>query len=141
MKEITSYNRAVQYLNKVFKLINAEFFNDALDMPTITVQSTAEAYGHITVSKVWTNELGLMSHELNVSADYLDRPMENVVATLIHEGCHLYAIANDIKDTSNHGVYHNRKFKELAEARGLINMGGQSQNQRNEFLISVKHMD
>ena len=43
MKEITSYNRAVQYLNKVFKLINAEFFNDALDMPTITVQSTAEA--------------------------------------------------------------------------------------------------
>lgn len=32
MKEITSYNRAVQYLNKVFKLINAEFFNDALDM-------------------------------------------------------------------------------------------------------------
>ncbi|MFR1493833.1 MAG: SprT-like domain-containing protein [Eubacterium ventriosum] len=119
MKEITSYNRAVQYLNKVFKLINAEFFNDALDMPTITVQSTAEAYGHITVSKVWTNELGLMSHELNVSADYLDRPMENVVATLIHEGCHLYAIANGIKDTSNHGVYHNRKFKELAEARGL----------------------
>ena len=82
MKEITSYNRAVQYLNKVFKLINAEFFNDALDMPTITVQSTAEAYGHITVSKVWTNELGLMSHELNVSAEYLDRPMENVVGNL-----------------------------------------------------------
>ena len=64
MKKITSYNRAVQYLNKMFKLINAEFFNAALDMQTITVQLTAEAYGHITVSKVWTNELGLMSHEL-----------------------------------------------------------------------------
>ena len=41
------------------------------------------------------------------------------MATLIHEGCHLYAIANGIKDTSNRGVYHNRKFKEIAEERGL----------------------
>lgn len=143
MKEITSYNRAVQYLNKVFKLINAEFFNDALDMPTITVQSTAEAYGHITVSKVWTNELGLMSHELNVSADYLDRPMENVVATLIHEGCHLYAMANGIKDTSNRGIYHNRRFKELAEERGLKvrNMAGRLQSQQKELSNSVRNMD
>lgn len=51
MKEITSYNRAVQYLNKIFKHINTEFFNDSLEMPTITVQSTAEAYGHVTVGK------------------------------------------------------------------------------------------
>ena len=34
MKEITSYNRAVQYLNKIFKHINTEFFNDSLEMPT-----------------------------------------------------------------------------------------------------------
>lgn len=53
MKEVTSYNRAVQYLNKIFKHINTEFFNDSLEMPTITVQSTAEAYGHVTVGKVW----------------------------------------------------------------------------------------
>lgn len=119
MKEITSYNRAVQYLNKIFKHINTEFFNDSLEMPTITVQSTAEAYGHVTVGKVWKNELGNLSHELNVSADYLDRPVENVVATLIHEGCHLYAMTNGIKDTSNRGIYHNRRFKELAEERGL----------------------
>ena len=119
MKEVTSYNRAVQYLNKIFKHINTEFFNDSLEMPTITVQSTAEAYGHVTVGKVWKNELGNLSHELNVSADYLDRPVENVVATLIHEGCHLYAMANGIKDTSNRGIYHNRRFKELAEERGL----------------------
>ena len=54
MKEITSYNRAVQYLNKIFKHINTEFFNDSLEMPTITVQSTAEAYGHVTVCRYRT---------------------------------------------------------------------------------------
>lgn len=119
MKELTSYNRTVHYLNKVFKLINSEYFNDELEMPTITIQSTIGAYGHVTTSKIWKNSKDIASYELNLGADYLARPIENIVATLIHEGCHLYAMQNNIKDTSNHGVYHNKRFKELAEERGL----------------------
>ena len=61
----------------------------------------------------------LATHELNLSADYLNRPIENIVATLIHEGCHLCALQNNIKDTSNRGIYHNKRFKALAEERGL----------------------
>lgn len=120
MKELTSYNRVTQYLNKVFKLINQEYFNNELEQPTITIQSSVGAYGHITVSKVWKTETGKESFELNVSADYLSRPIENVVATLIHECSHLYAMMNNIKDTSNQGVYHNRKFKEIAETKGHL---------------------
>lgn len=120
MKELTSYNRVTQYLNKVFKLINSEYFDNELEMPTITIQSTVGAYGHVTTSKVWKTESGKASYELNIGADYLDRPIENIVATLIHEGCHLYATQNGIKDTSNRGVYHNKRFKALAEDRGLI---------------------
>lgn len=120
MKELTSYNRVTQYLNKVFKLINTEYFDNELEMPTITIQSTVGAYGHVTTSKVWKTESGKASYELNIGADYLNRPIENIVATLIHEGCHLYAMQNGIKDTSNKGVYHNKKFKALAEERGLI---------------------
>ena len=120
MKELTSYNRVTQYLNKVFKLINSEYFDNELEMPTITIQSTVGAYGHVTTSKVWKTESGKASYELNIGADYLDRPIENIVATLIHEGCHLYAMQNGIKDTSNRGVYHNKRFKTLAEDRRLI---------------------
>lgn len=120
MKELTSYNRVTQYLNKVFKLINSEYFENELEMPTITIQSTVGAYGHVTTSKVWKTESGKASYELNIGADYLNRPIENIVATLIHEGCHLYAMQNGIKDTSNRGVYHNKRFKALAEDRGLI---------------------
>ena len=119
MKELTSYNRTVQYLNKVFKLINGEYFDNSLEMPTITIQSTVGAYGHVSTSKVWQTEQGTQSYELNIGADYLYRPIENIVATLIHEGCHLYAMQNGIKDTSNRGVYHNKYFKMLAEERGL----------------------
>ena len=120
MKEITSYNRAVQYMSKVFKMVNEEYFGNKLEMPTITIQSTVGAYGHVTTSKVWKTDAGNASYELNIGADYLNRPIENIVATLIHEGCHLYAMQNGIKDTSNRGCYHNRRFKALAESRGLI---------------------
>ena len=70
MKKITTYNRAVQYLNKIFKLINTEYFDDTLDMPTITIQSTIGAYGHVTTSEVWETEQGNGSYELNIGADY-----------------------------------------------------------------------
>ena len=119
MKELQTYNRTVNYLNKVFKYINEEYFNNELEMPTITIQSTVGAYGHVSTSKVWKNENGQSSFELNLGADYLNRPIENIVATLIHEACHLYAMQKGIKDTSNKGVYHNKNFKKLAEERGL----------------------
>lgn len=119
MKQLTNYQRVSGYLVKVFKAINEEYFQNSLEIPTITIQSTAGAYGHVTTGKVWHNQ-ETATHELNVSADYLTRPIENIVATLIHEACHLYAMQNGIKDTSNHGVYHNRHFKELAEQCGLI---------------------
>lgn len=118
MKQLTNYQRVSQYLVKVFKLINDEYFDNSLEIPTITIQSTVGAYGHVSVNKVWHNN-ETATHELNLSADYLNRPIENIVATLIHEACHLYAIANNIKDTSNNGVYHNKRFKQLAEERGL----------------------
>lgn len=118
MKQLTNYQRATNYLVKVFKAVNDEYFQNQLETPTITIQSSVGAYGHITTSKVWQNELGNNSYELNISADYLNRPIENIVATLIHEACHLYALMNNIKDTSNQGVYHNKRFKQIAEEIG-----------------------
>ena len=120
MKQVNCYRRAVQYLTKIFKLVNEEYFEGCLEEPTITIQTTLGAYGHVSTAKVWETEQGISSYELNVSADYMKRPIENIVATLIHEACHLYAMQNGIQDTSNRGIYHNKRFKELAETRGLI---------------------
>lgn len=110
MKQLTTYERTASYLVKVFKDVNEDYFNNELEVPTITIQSTVGAYGHVSVSKVWYNG-DKATHELNLSADYLNRPIENVVATLIHEGCHLYAMQNNIKDTSNQGIYHNKRLR------------------------------
>lgn len=118
MKQLTNYQRVSQYLVKIFKNLNEEYFENSLEIPTITIQSSVGSYGHVSVHKVWHN-LDTATHELNLSADYMNRSIEEVVATLLHEACHLYAMQNNIKDCSNRGIYHNHRFKELAEARGL----------------------
>lgn len=121
MKQLTNYQRVSNYLVKIFKAINEEYFDNSLEVPTITIQSTVGAYGHVSVQKVWHNN-DTATHELNLSADYLNRPIENTVATLIHEASHLYALQNGIKDTSNRGVYHNKNFKKIAEEMGHLHI-------------------
>lgn len=119
MKELTSYNRVAGYLNKVFDLLNVEFFEGALSRPTITIQSTPKAYGHFTLSSdTWVSKLG-GTHEINIGAGTLSRPIENVCATLLHEMIHYWNYENGIQDTSRGGTYHNKRFKAAAEACGL----------------------
>lgn len=120
MKELTSYNRVAGYLNKMFDLLNAEFFESALSRPTITIQSTPRAYGHFSLqSDTWVSKLGA-THEINIGAGTLARPIEDVAATLLHEMVHYYNYENGVKDCSRGNTYHNKRFKESAESHGLI---------------------
>lgn len=119
MKELTTYNRVAGYLNKMFDLLNTEFFENALSRPTITIQSTPRMYGHFSLREdTWLSKLGA-SHEINIGAGTLARPIEDVSATLLHEMCHLYCYENGIKDTSRNFTYHNKRFKAVAESHGL----------------------
>lgn len=119
MKQLTSYNRAAGYLNKIFDLLNKEFFENTLSRPTITIQSTPKAYGHFSLREdTWVSKLG-GTHEINIGAGTLSRPIENIVATLLHEMVHYYNYINGIQDCSRGNTYHNKRFKAAAEARGL----------------------
>ena len=119
MKELTSYNRVAGYLNKVFDMLNAEFFEGTLSRPTITIQSTPRAYGHFSLREdTWISKLG-STHEINIGAGTLARPIEEVAATLLHEMVHYFNYEQGIQDCSRGNTYHNRKFKEAAEAHGL----------------------
>ena len=119
MKQLTSYNRVAGYLNKVFDLLNAEYFENALSRPTITIQSTPRAYGHFSLREdTWVSKLG-GTHEINIGAGTLARPIENVVATLLHEMVHYFNYENGVQDCSRGNTYHNKRFKAAAEAHGL----------------------
>lgn len=118
MKETVKTSRTAGYLEKIFRALNRDFFSGELEEPIITIQSTPHAYGHVTVSKTWKRKDD-WRHELNMGAETLERPIENIIATMIHEMVHLYNIAHGVQDCSRGGMYHNKKFRDEAERRGL----------------------
>jgi len=120
MKEITKMSRLNGQLEKMFRLINHDWFNDELPEAIITAVPTAKAYAHYTPWDAWQTGTGA-KREINISTAYLDRPLENIVASLIHEMVHMYndCITHE-QDTSRGGTYHNKHFKAAAEAHGLI---------------------
>lgn len=120
MKEISKYSRLAAYLEKIFNMLNRDFFDGELDTPVITITPVARAYGHYVLSDIWDVK-GMGRREINISAGYLKRPIENVVATLLHESCHMYAdTVLHVQDCSRSGTYHNKIFKRIAEERALI---------------------
>jgi hypothetical protein len=73
--------------------------------------------GHFAAN-VWTRGESDV-HELFVGGEGLARGAEAVMATLLHEASHAWAEANEIKDTSRQGRYHNDKFRMIGETFGL----------------------
>lgn len=108
----------VTKLEGLFDILNRVYFENALPKPVITVQSTPKAYGHCSTKKIWSNDTA-GQYEINIGAEYLNRPSANTAATMCHEMVHLYCLVNDIADTCQKGRYHNKTFKAEAEARDL----------------------
>lgn len=121
MKETTKTSRLAGQLEKLYNKLNADFFNGELEPPIITIQSSPRTYGHYTLYSAWSVK-GQERREINIAAGTLDRPIENVTATLLHEMCHQYNAevlhAQDCSGSSK--AYHNKAFKAAAEAHGLI---------------------
>ena len=116
------YIETVAYLGKLYDYANTELFGGELVKPVITVQTDErnKTNGWWSVGKVWKeNGEDEGEHELNMTAQQLNRPINEVAATLIHEMCHQYATIHEMKDTSRSGNYHNKLFKKIAETHGL----------------------
>lgn len=116
------YIETVAYLGKLYDHINAELFGGELVKPVITMQTDErnKTNGWWSQGKVWReNADDDGEHELNMTAQQLHRPINEIAATLIHEMCHQYATVHEMKDTSRSGNYHNKLFKKIAETHGL----------------------
>lgn len=75
------------FLEYAYDVLNAHYFNSELTKVVITVQSSRRSYGHYTTYDAWADK-NRGYREINISAETLDRPIENVIATLIHEMTH-----------------------------------------------------
>lgn len=111
-------SETIKILEDLFDKLNAIYFEGKLNKPVITVQSTPRAYGHCSTKKIWKGENEAF-YEINIGAEFINRPIESTAATLLHEMVHLYCLENDIADTCQKGRYHNGKFRNECEARNL----------------------
>ena len=111
MKETVKTSRTAGYLEKIFRALNAKYFDNELEEPIITIQSTPKAYAHVTIGKAWQRG-DTTRRELNIGAGTLDRSIFEIVASELHECIHIYNMQRGIQDCSRGGAYHNKKFKE-----------------------------
>ena len=102
-------------LEDLFDMLNRLHFEGKLPRPIITIQSTPKSFGHCSTKKIWSSD----QYEINIGAEFLNRPSEFLAATMLHEMVHLYCRENDLEETCQNGRYHNKLFKTEAEARGL----------------------
>jgi len=108
------------FLEHAFDVLNYEYFDNSLPAVKITIQSTPKSLGHYTTINAWHDTMGVGYREINIAAEALSIPIEELMAVLVHEMVHHYCACNGIKDTSRGNVWHNKRFKEEAEKRGLI---------------------
>ena len=109
---------SAKFLEHAFDMLNGIYFDSQLPNVVITIQSSPKTNGHITTQKIWS-DAEYYYYEINISAEHLNRPCENVLATLLHEMVHLYCMEWGIADTSKNGRYHNKRFKAECEKRDL----------------------
>ena len=92
-------------LEKLFEILNESQFGSELEMPVISVSpdSTRGAFGWCTSWKAWKDrsdmDVDMEScsadsgyYEINITAEYLTRPMSDISGTMLHEMVHLYNI-------------------------------------------------
>lgn len=128
--QTNSLSPIIERLDNLFLDLNRHFYNSELEKPVITVNPNEgrNALGWCTTWKVWgsSNEEVTLEdydrgyYEINMSAEYLNRPFEEIVETMLHEMVHLYNLQQNVQDCSRGGTYHNRRFKAVAEQHGLV---------------------
>ena len=141
----------IENLEFLFVVLNEEYFNGELEKPVITIapDTTKGAYGWLTNWRAWQEEGTEGYYEINLCAEHTARGYKALAETLLHELVHLYNLQKGIKDCSRGGTYHNRKFKIMAETKGLMVEQSQKNGwaytqlnpETNRFLDTVTGID
>ena len=124
-KDITLKScKEIEILESAINFLNKKLFDNKLSKIKVTIQPDTKAnslsYGWASSNR-WSNGKETI-HELNITANSLKRPFNEIWVTLVHELIHIYAFCEgDLSGaTSRQGRYHGKKFKELCDKFYLL---------------------
>jgi len=109
------YVQIVNILNKAFEHFNELYCENFLKRPLITILSRGR---RACLGWHWKNKWdyqGSLHTEIMIAAETLDRPIQDILETLLHEMAHLHNSQNNVPDC-NAAQYHNKNFKKVAES-------------------------
>lgn len=119
-------SNATEELYRIFGILNKKYFEAKLPEPIIIIQrGKKDVLGSFSTKKIWyppfkeeepDKEKG--AYELTIVAENLNRPIEDVVGTLLHEMVHYNNILQKVKGSKSRK--HNDLFKKEAERVGFI---------------------
>ena len=109
----------VRKTEEMFDLFNEHFYEGELNRPAITVSPDGGrgAYGWCSINEIW-NASGEKYREINLCAEYLDRPIQELATTILHVLSHPHYFEHEVQDVSNNGYYHTLKFTATTKAHG-----------------------
>lgn len=117
--------RTLAELERVYEAAAAAFDLDRHPRPRITIQTRGRR--KTTLGWHWRNAWQPTESdgfsgvdEITIAAEALNRPVNDICSTLLHEMVHHAARWSGIIDVSGKGGYHNGKFKRRAEQAGMI---------------------
>lgn len=112
---------AIAELHRIFDAVNERFYGGDLPTPIITIQSQGRKKGVLGWCTTWEAWQIIKAtgetegrFEINLTAEYMNRPVMEILGTLIHEIAHYANAHYGIKDVTGN-QYHNKRFKEQAE--------------------------
>jgi len=115
-KDAKPTDEAYSALDRAFQHFNKELFGGTLPRPIFTFQRRRGTFGYF-VSARWDNEQGALADEIALNPQqFRDKPLEDVLATLVHEQCHMW---QHHQGEPGRGHYHNRQWAEKMKEIGL----------------------
>ena len=111
------YSNLSEQLYKWFDKFNICFFQNKLKTPVISFERTrSNTLGHFVLGR---NSLGL-KWNTNINSLYIDLPLVDTLATLLHEMTHQWQQElGKKKSKGGQNNYHNVEFRDLTKKMGI----------------------
>lgn len=129
------YQLAAESLHRWFDIFNDAFFDGKLPVAFLGFARTRVTnLGHYQPGR---NSVGAL-HEINLNTRYLDRPLGEVLGTLLHEMIHQW---QELFGKPGKGTYHNKQFTAKCAQLGIPCTGGHcsyTQGYTNPFVALLR---
>jgi len=109
-EQFVRYQEAYNYFNR-------KLFNGELSPCLLNFSRLKGALGFFAYKRWLNNESGDYTHEISLNPDLLPRPMDEIMAVLVHEMAHQWQF--DCGKPSGRG-YHNKQWTGKMESIGLV---------------------